>query len=250
MSIPFGAMFIKQIFENIMISKESAMLGINLCCALVIVAIVMFFCYSCTNRIKKFSPIAAIRNGSSGERYKRKGLFSLSRGRLPAVWFLAFHEIAIEWKKYSMLLITFTMGIILIIVPVNTINTLNSDKIIRWFGMAESDLYLINPSQLMEFMVNERSYLEEYLARMEETLNQNGIAATVSIEMTFSHKISFENNVSNCISLQGTGVKADQYNTYTKGQPPEYENEIAVTHITAASIGAEIGDTIEVLLQN
>ena len=37
------------------------------------------------------------------------------------------------------MLVIFTLGILLIIIPINTINTLKSDKLLSWFSMAECD---------------------------------------------------------------------------------------------------------------
>lgn len=244
-SIPFGTILIEPVSKNIIISSSTKGLIISLLSASMIVAIVILFCYSCTRKVNKFSPIDAIRNGSNGERFNRKGFLNLSRNRLPAVLFMALNDILSGIRKYSVLIITFTIGIILIIGPINSINTLKSDKLVTSFGMVESDVYMVNENNFTEFRENGREYLTDFLTDIEDTLKQNDITALASCEMQFKYKISLKDSCVSSLSSQGTGLSADQY-TYTEGQPPEYTNEVAVTRVTAEKIGAEIGDTVKI----
>lgn len=246
LSIPFGNMFMKQVSKNMIMSGDGKGLLINFLCSAVIVLIVILFCYTCSHHVNKFSPVDAIRNGSNGERFNRKNLLKLSKCRIPAVLFMALNNILSGLKKYGVLIITFTIGIILVIVPINTINTLNGDKLVKWFGMAETDVYMVNESQQMKFITDGgRDDIKKYFSGMENTLRENGIDASVSCEMAFKFKITLGDYGYNCFALQGTGTTADQY-FYTTGQPPKYENEVALTHKTADEIGAKIGDTVKI----
>lgn len=246
LSIPFGKLFTDQISRNIILSNGVNGLLINLLCSAAIVIIVILFSYSCTHHVNRFSPIQAIRNGSDGERFKRKGFLRLGKCNLPAVWFMALNNILSGLKRYGALIITFTIGIILVIVPINTVNTLSSDKLVNWFGMAESDVYLVNDSEQMSFMTSGgRNKIKEVLVRVENTLKNKGIPTSVFNEMMFRYKITLGDYGYNSLAIQGTGIAADQY-SYTTGEAPKYENEVALTHITAEEIGATIGDTVKI----
>jgi putative ABC transport system permease protein len=189
--------------------------------------------------------VDAIRNGSNGERFKRKGVLRLSRSRLAAILYMAWNDILSEPKKYGALVLTFTLGIILIIEPLNSINTLNSDQLVTMFGMAESDVYLTSESQQHKFIEGGRDYLKDYLTDVKKKIKDNGMETSVYCEMVFKLAISKGNLSFNSFSLQGTGISADQY-TYTLGQPPKYGNEVALTRITADKVGAKIGDTVKI----
>lgn len=71
LSFPFGNLLIQSVSNNIIISGQNKTF-LNVICAVGTAAVVVWFCYLCTHKIKKFSPIAAIRNGEMGERYQRK----------------------------------------------------------------------------------------------------------------------------------------------------------------------------------
>lgn len=245
-SIPFGNMFIKKVSRNIVMTGDKG-IYLNLLFSMLIVIIVVLFCYSCTHHINKFSPVDAIRNGSSGERFKRKGFVRLNKSKLSAVFFMAINDILSEPKKFGALIITFTLGIILIIVPVNTVNTLKSDQLVSWFGMSETDVYLVNEYVQTNFIAEGRDYIKKYFKKTEDKLKKNGIDASVSSEMIFKYNIAKGKNKFNTLALQGTGVTTDQYR-YTKGQPPKYKNEVALTAITADKIRARIGDSVMVMM--
>ncbi|HKL78925.1 MAG TPA: ABC transporter permease [Mobilitalea sp.] len=243
-SIPFGNMFINKVSKNIIITNENGLL-INMVFSALIVIIVVLFCYFCTHHVNKYSPVEAIRNGSNGERFKKKGVLRLSRSRVAPIIYMAWNDILSEPKKFGALILTFTLGIILVIEPLNTINTMNSNKMVTMFGMAESDVYLTNEGQQNEFIEGGRNYIEDYLSDMQKKLKDNGMDATSYCEMAFKLTISKGSYNFISFSLQGNGITADKY-TYTKGQPPEYENEVALSQLTADKVGAKIGDTVKI----
>lgn len=245
LGIPFGNMFLKQVSKNIILSEGATGLMISFLCSALIVGIVILFCYSSTGRVNKFSPIDAIRNGSNGERFKRKGLLNLYKCNLPAVFFMALNDILSDIRKFSILIITFSIGIILIIEPVNSINTLKSDNLVTLFSMVKSDVYMVNEDNLMKFRENGRDYLQDNLKEMEDALAENDMPSSASCEMQFKYKISLNDSCFISLAVQGTGTTSDQY-TYTRGQPPKYANEVALTHIVADKIDAKIGDTVKI----
>jgi putative ABC transport system permease protein len=248
-SIPFGEMFLKRVSKNMIVSSTGEALIINLICSVLIIAVVLLFCYRCTHQVNKFSPIDAIRNGSNGERYKRKGLISLSNSKLPATFFLSLNDILSGLRRYSVLIITFTLGVILIILPVNTINTLRGDGMISMLSMAASDVYMVNENNLADFREKGRDYVKEYLNQIKTDLSNKGISTSVYCETMFTYSVSYQDKSIKAFTKQGTNINADQY-TYIDGQAPKYANEVALTYITADSIGANIGDTVKIKIGN
>ena len=103
-SVPFGNLLLGSISQNIILPRQGK-LFLNLACALATAAVVVLFCYFCTRKIKKFSPIAVIRNGEMGERYTRKGLLRLGKSHAAPAAFLAVNDILSGMKRYvSMIL--------------------------------------------------------------------------------------------------------------------------------------------------
>lgn len=244
LSIPFGNLMIESVSRNMIIPGGNR-LYLNAAFALLTAAAVVLFCYFCTRKIKKFSPIDAIRNGETGERYKRKGILRLNRLKLAPVPFMALNDILSGLKKYVSMILIFTLGLLLIIIPVNTINTLQSDKVIKLFNMADCDI-VISAETLFNASEDNEEKIRENLEGIKKTLKDNGIDADVFQEILFRFNVSKDGRKSSALSIQGTGgVKTDMY-SYIKGTPPRNENEVALSHITAERINAEIGDEVEI----
>lgn len=247
-SLPFGNMFLKKVSKNIAIFNEEGGTYINLLCSVMVITIVLWFCYLCTRKINKITPVDAIRNGSNGERYKRKGWIRLRNSKKSVIWFMAWNDILMDIKRFSILILVFTIGIILILVPVNAMNTLKSDKIVTWLSMAESDLH-ISDENIGDVVKEGRKGLLKYLKDTEGELEKRGIEASVFCEILFKYKIELGEYSCMSLAFQGNGVTADQY-VYTKGQAPKYTNEVAITHIIANKLHAQIGDTVVIKTGN
>ena len=248
LSFPFGNLLIESVSQNIIISEKNNIF-INVICAAGTAAVVVLFCYFCTRKIRKFSPIDAIRNGENGERYSRKGLLHLSKSHASPVAFMAMNDILSGWKRYLSMVLIFTLGLLLVIVPVNTINTLQADNLVTLFNMAQCDLVI---SQELLFSSNGKneSMINEKLDEVREILQNNDIEADVFQEIMFRFNISHGEKRTSSLAFQGVGgVTADMYD-YIEGTPPQNSGEVAISHVTSDRIGADIGDKVSIDIGN
>lgn len=243
-SFPLSRLMISGVSQKIVISSGDNYL-INIGAAILASVIVVLFSYMCTRKIRKFSPIDAIRSGETGERYKKKGILRLGKSHMPTVPFMALNDIFSGFKSYISMIIIFILGTLLVIIPVNTINTLRSDRLITIFNMVESD-HIISQELLFNPNEDNKAMVERKFAEVREMFAENGIDVDVFQEIMFRSNISKGEKRTNSISFQGMGgVTADMY-TYLEGTPPQNVHEVALTHLTAGQIGAEIGDDVEV----
>lgn len=244
LGFPFGKLMLENVSKKIVISGEDNFL-INIAAAVLTAGIVVLFCCLCTRKIRKFSPIDAIRSGETGERYSKKGFIRLSRSRLNTLVFMAVNDILSGVKKYISMILIFILGTLLIIIPVNTINTLRSDSMLPMFNMAESD-YVITQELLFKADGNNYGRITGEHERIKEALEKEGIKAKVFQEVMFRANVSKGEKKTNSISFQGVGnVTADKY-LYLEGTAPQRIGETALTYLTAEQIGADIGDEVEI----
>lgn len=243
-SIPFGKLLLKSISKNIIMPVTGSYI-INLLLAMVTVFIVVLFCYFCTRNINKISPVIAIRNGETGERYVKKGFIHLSKSRLAPVPFMAANDILSSPKRYMSMVLVFTLGILLVIVPVNTVNTLSSDKFIELLNMASCD-HVISQKMLVTENGSGLENVREKISSLKKELKKNNIDAIVFQEICFVSNIFFNGNKAEVMAEQGAGDINDSMYLYIDGTPPENCGEIAISSVVAEKTGAGIGDDAEV----
>lgn len=243
-SLPFQKLMMRDVSRSIIMS-DSGRIILNAVCAAAVALIVVLFCYSSTRKIKKFSPIDAIRNGENGERYARKGFIRLSKGKLLPVPFMALNDIFSMWKRFLVMMVIFVLGMLLVLIPVNTINTLQSDEFITCFNMAECD-HVIAMEDLFHVGADNQKLLEDKLVHIAETLEKEGIEANVFQEIMFRMSIQYKDKKTSSLAFQGIGeVTTEQY-VYLEGTAPQNNHEVAITDIVAERIGAAIGDDITI----
>lgn len=244
-SIPFSHALLLQVTEKIIVEGGSSRILLQLSVSILIVLLVVFFGYLSTGKIKKFSPMDAIRSGKNGERFQKKTLFRLKNAHVRATTFLACNDVLSEMKKYFVLLLTSMIGVWLVVMPINTINTLNSDGIAAWFELSKCDFYLIDDEKVAELMnKGEKDAWYQYLEETKEQLREDGVpVAEIHTEIFFKLRVRNGEKSYKSFSIQGLGTSMDQY-FYDEGEPPVYENEVAMTHIVAEQIGAGLGDTV------
>ena len=242
-SFPFGEMLMSVSSQSIIMGNQNPIF-INIICAVLVVAVILLFCYGCTGKVKKMTPIDAIRNGQTGERFHKKSIMSLGKSKLPAMPFLALNDIVSSPKRYGIITLTFFLCLSLLLILSASVTTLKSDTLIDTFGLADCDIFV--NGRIMEFLTEDgREKLKEYLGEMEETLAENDMPAICMQEMMFTLPVAYGENKANITAYQGTGTRMDMYE-YTEGTAPQNCGEIAITRMSADKLKANIGDTITI----
>ena len=244
LSFPFGEMLMSVSSQTIIVGNQSPIL-VNILCAVLVIAVILLFCYGCTDMVKKMTPIDAIRNGQTGERFRKKSVMSLGKSKLPATPFLALNDIVSSPKRYSIITLTFFLCLSLLLILSATVSTMNSDSLASTFGWADCDIYLDSKMSVECMLEDGHERLEKHLDDMEQTLAENGIPAKCYQETIFTLPVAFGENESNICIYQGTGSTMDMYE-YTAGTTPQNTDEIAITRIAADKLNANIGDTVTI----
>ncbi len=245
LSFPFGQLLMNATSTSIIMSSTNPFF-VNFLCALAVIGVILLFCYGCTGKVKKMSPIEAIRNGQTGERFRKKSLMSLGRSKLSASSFMAANDIVSSPKRYSIMILAFFLCLSMLLILSATVCTMKSGSLNGAFGWAKYHVAAndyTNPDQYMAAGGRER--MKEDHAKLEKTLEEKGIPAVCYQQMMFTLPVTHGEMEHSPTVYQGTGTTMDLYE-YTEGTPPQHANEIAITRITASKLNAGIGDTVTI----
>ncbi len=243
LSFPFGKLLMSVTSKSIIINNQNPII-INIICALFVVAIILLFCYGCTGKVKKLTPIDAIRNGQTGERFRKKSVMSLGRSKLGSTSFLALNDIVSSPKRFSIITLTFVLCLSLLLILSNTVHTMNSGSLIYAFGFADCDVF--TTCYDVEFLTeNGQDKLSNSLKDMEEKLAENGMPAKCVQGVFFTFSVTYGEKKASVPAIQNIGTTMDMFR-YIEGSAPQNTNEIAITPMSAEKLGAAIGDTVTV----
>ena len=245
LSYPFGKMLMELSTGSIIIGSGSSA-SVNIGCAVLVAAVILLFCLGCTGRVSKMSPIDAVRNGQTGERFRKKSIMSLGKSKLGTTAFLAANDIVSSPKRYAVIILTFFLCMSLLIILSNAVASLKSGKLLKYFAMADCHVVTNIGDEAMEFMTEDgHKKVEKYLEDMERTLAENGMPAKCMTEYFMYPMIKHGEYESKTALLHGTGTTTDMYE-YSEGTPPQNSGEIAITTILAKKLKAAVGDTVTV----
>ena len=259
-SYPFAEMLMKSVTENMVLGNSYGKL-LNIVGSILVFGVIIGLAYLSTARIKKATPVDAIRNGETGERFKKKKGYRISKSHAKNTLYLAWNDIVSSPKRFLNIIISFGICSLFLLVLANTTATMDSNAFIDTFG-TRSDLYVdkigenaIDYSSFTDekkididtFMYREdgKELYGKFLKTVEDKLKEEGMPAHAFTECIYQYKIIYNGDSYN-YRMQQTVGNADEKMKTLEGEVPTNKNEIAVGKAMADNLGIKIGDTLEI----
>ena len=243
LSFPFGELLIRSVSENMVLGNKNDFL-LHIIGSLAVVLIIFLFAYGCTRKVKKLSPIDAIRNGQTGERFKKKKGRSLKKSKGSTELFLALNDIKSTPKRYLSVILSIAICTVLVLIIVNTTVTMRSDAFEPTLG-TRNDLYVSTKESETNAYEYNLEGIKKYLSDKEKLLSDHGMPARLSAERGYKYNLTYHGKTYKTTFVQGINCETDAY-TYVEGSAPQSKNEIAISLVVADMTGLKIGDNCEV----
>lgn len=244
-SVPLGGMMMKTVSKNIVLGSGNGTF-MRLLSSAAVVIIILLFCYGCTRRVNKLSPIDAVRNGQTGERFRRKSFLHLGRSKLPSSAFLSVNDVISSPKQFSIVIVVFTLCILLMTMMSNFALTFKSEKILRFFDAPSSEVHIMDSEIFGEVFADQSTY-KQIIADTEKLLADNGMPGKCTMTMMTQFETSHEDKT---VKIGFSVMKGETNDTLyiDEGSAPQKTDEIAVTAGTLDDLGAEIGDRVTAVI--
>lgn len=245
-SIPLGSMMMKTVSANMVLGSESGSL-LGAVSSVAVVAVIMLFCYGCTGRVKKLSPIDAVRNGQTGERFGRRSLLHLSRSKLPATVFLSVNDVLSAPKQFSIIVVVFTLCMLIMTMMSCFALTLKSEKLYRFFSIKKSEVTIADVDYFWSVFSEGAAGADKVIDKTEKILEENDMPGKCTINMGTDCEVSYKDKTVK-ISCGQTRGEYDDELYCDEGTPPQKPDEIAMTGYAMRELGAEIGDKVTAVI--
>lgn len=248
LSIPFGRALLLQVTGEMVAAPIGSMIFFNLICAVGVIGVVVLFCYGCTGKVRKYSAIEAIRNGSGVQSaHVARKIRLYKRKRMPACVYLACNDVAGNMKRYVALAVIFCIGTMEILLPLTALHTLQDESVTRMFSVQPSDFYVDTGGAESYLVESDDTLLRADMEEVEERLKQEGLKAHVWVELWYMlpcHGKDADKQITNTTyTMQQIGKEEDDYDVL-EGSVPVLDNEVMLTEKTAQDLGVSIGDCV------
>ncbi|WP_318504001.1 FtsX-like permease family protein [Bacillus sp. T3] len=220
-------------FGNMSISTLAVIL--SLIVGVLVFLLINYYCKKILKKIKKVTVVEALVNGKGFDKDKggiKDGLHNSKK--LSVNLLMGIREVFYKFKNWIIVFAVVLIAVLMIMVPVNLMNTFEAPEFITYMGSSQEDI-------LIE--VENGGKLETSYANVKQLL-QNDAA----IENYYEYRR---------VSVQTTDADAEQMNLhvdcgnnagnklqYLSGKAPQSENEIAISYLNAEKIGKDADDTI------
>ena len=243
-SIPFGNMLLDSMTKDMVLGTEFGH-GWNIFGSVCVTLLVILFAYLSTSRIKKLTPIDAVRSGQTGERFKKKGGIRIATNMFSSSWYLAINDILSSPKRFVTIIVTFSLCTLLMLMIVNTANTMKSDKLLYLFA-PDADVFITDSDKATSFVhAGGEAELDEYLDELAERFTNEGMPCTARIRLIYTYQIEVEGTAYSYAVEQNWRTKASEHRM-AEGKAPSNPNEVAITKHFTELTGARPGDTIRI----
>ena len=247
-SVPISCIMVARVSVNMIMEDSGVNFFVNILCTLLIIFLVMLFCMNCTRKLSRITAISAIRGGHSGESFAKASalyLFKQKYLRVPA--YLGINDMLTHLKRYALLLVTFCISFVLLTIPLNTINTMQSSEMASKFTVnTDSAVYIKKIEGKQDSAYRNSAQLKKGMQRVEREMKEKGYDAELTASSIYFLPFHAPGKKGNTkiMSLQIQG-RNTEYLDYLEGSAPVLENEIAFSRLILADNNWNIGDRIE-----
>ena len=104
--------------QKMVLGNGNAIL-INLFGSVLVVCVIVLFAYLCTGKVKRSSPVDAIRSGQTGERYHNKTVLRIQKCPAGNAFYMAANDILSNPKQFFTIMISFGLCTLFVLMLVN-----------------------------------------------------------------------------------------------------------------------------------
>lgn len=198
-------------------------------------------CKKILKKIKKVTVVDALVTGKGFGKNKggiKDGLYKSKK--LSVNWLMGIREVFYKFKNWIIVFAVVLIAVMLIMVPVNLLNTFEAPEFITYMGSSLEDI-------LIE--VENGANLETGYANVKQLLQKDAaIENYYEYRSVRAQTINAENKLMN-LNID-CGTNAGNELQYLSGKAPEGENELALSYLYANRIGKGASDKIELLFND
>lgn len=251
LSFPISDLLLKEVRKNIIMESSRNLWWINVLACVAVVLIVSGHCYVCTGKLKKFSAIEAIQNGGAVERRNSRFKMKLNRHKhMTATSFLSLNDIFSNLRRYLVIILTFAVGISLVITPANILNVMSGDAIITMADIPVEDFYLSTDHITSPKYYMDKDKFKKEIEKIEHEYKEEGMDISLYPLLSFAGYV-YADDENDSISLSSlklnVGYDMSKF-SYEEGKAPEKEDEVAVARKTADELKIKTGDKIHIVI--
>ncbi len=227
---------INDTFGNIGLSFLSIILSVIV--SFLVYLLIVFYSKKVLKKLKKVTVVdALVRRIGIGKDSKgiKDGLYKSKK--LPINITLGLREVFYKFRNWLIVFLVVLISTMIILIPINLLNTFNSPKFITYMGSSLEDILIevengealsINHQKVKDILINDKdiSNFFEYRRVIVQTTDVDNELVNIHVD---------------------SGSNSGNELQYLEGKSPNAENEIAISFLNSEKIGKKAGEKIKLI---
>ena len=242
--IPISTRVLNTFSPNTIAPSATVRMTVGTVAVVLLCAVMIAFCLIFMERMKNISAIDALHGENHGERYGRSSAFFMHRSKKTAVpLFLAAADVFGHFLRYLFPVLSYTLGIAVILSSFHIRNSITCGDFIKYLGMGNIDFDF--SSELIDSRFYISTNYEETYKLIEKELLSKGIPVTIQPDHRYDDAW-LDGEERSRITLVSGVDDLSYLQLHGEGRYPELENEIMLSYYSANKHGISLGDIVTV----
>ena len=236
---------IRNFITNTLNPDNGVLIAIGVAISMFFVLLMILFAYMALRRMRKISVMDTIHGENRGERFRKlPGVFLHKSRRMSVPFFLAGNDIAGRIKRYLYLIVSYTMGILVLLMVVQIKKTVVNDDFRRtYWGIADRSVMIRPEDELRDRLIDQEGSYRSVFLYYEKYYNEHGIPLNIQV-VDEQDALLITSGERSAIVLQFGDYEIERLKLVKGGRIPELPNEVVVSHTLKELKGIDLGDTI------
>ena len=243
--IPLGKYVVGMFVVNTLSPDNRIILLLGVAGSLVFILLMTAFAFISLRRMNRISVMDTIHGENRGERFSRiPGLFLHRRKKISVPVFLALQDIIRKVRRYIFLIISYTIGMLILFLVFQLKDSVVSDEYRKtYWQIADRNVVIRPEDSLREKLVELYGGYRNVFLYYEEYYNEHGIPLDIQIiDGQTGYLIRDDERIGCAISFGDYDIS--RLVIVDGGTIPSLPNEVAVSHLLKKTEGINIGDIV------
>lgn len=236
---------IRYFISNTLNPDNSVLIMIGVLCSVFFILMMILFSFIALRKMRKISVMDTIHGENRGERFhKLPGVFLHKSKKISVPLFLAGCDITGRLKRYLYLIVSYTMGMVVILMAVQLKATVVSDDYRRtYMQFGDRELIIRPEDEIRDRIIEQEGSYRNAFLYYEKYYNEHGIP--LNTQITDEQEVALLSGD----KRDGAVLHFGDYDIgklkLVKGsKTPKLPNEVVISHLFKKLRGVDIGDTI------
>ena len=236
---------IRHFITNTLNPEPEVLLMLGSLTTFIFIALMVLFSYLALRRMKKISVMDTIHGENRGERFKQlPGVFLHKSRKISVPFFLAACDISGRMKRYLYLIISYTMGMVVLLLVAQVKSTIVSDDFRRtYWQFAEREVFIRPEDELRDRLIDQEGSYRNIFLYYERYYNENGIPLNIQV-VDEQEAFLVGPDKKDGIIINFGDYEIERMKINKGGRTPQLPNEVVISHTLQKLRGIDLGDTI------